>query len=200
MFDLAIGFSGEGTLPEHVMNDLLELMRRITTGCSTDIWTLLNVTFKHSEKILHQSPLVAVFRDNGLIRRIEFGLHEPPTRVLGAKLWCGAPGGECHPGPGDLTYKNHNSGTAKETIRQKCRRCGYVSGWIAPKDVPWVHLLPGSRRVYWHEYPISPQQQMLFSPVADAGSLHGDPNHDNMGMKRQRGMSVIGVEAMKKKK
>jgi len=103
IFDLVIGFSGEGTLPEHVMNELLELMRCIATDCGTDFWEVLNMTFKHGERFLHQCPLVAVFRDNGSVRRIEIGLHEPPTRVLGAKLWCGSSVGTCHPGPGDLT-------------------------------------------------------------------------------------------------
>jgi hypothetical protein len=189
MFDLVIGFSGEGTLPEHVMNDLLELIRCITTNCTRDIWTLLNSTFKHSEKILHHSPLVAIFRDNGSVRKIEFGLHEPPTRVLGVKVWCGSPSGVCNPGPGDLTYKNNHSGTGKETVRQKCCRCGYVSPWIALKDVTWVHLLPGSRRVYWHDYPITPQQQMLFTPVADARSSHARVDQQNQSKKRQRGLS-----------
>ena len=197
IFDLVIGFSGEGTLPEHVMNELLELMRCIATDCGTDFWEVLNMTFKHGERFLHQCPLVAVFRDNGSVRRIEIGLHEPPTRVLGAKLWCGSSVGTCHPGPGDLTYKNNHSGTGKETIRQKCRRCGFVSGWITVKDVSWVHLLPGSRRVYWHDYPVTPHQQMLFGPQGDAGSNdQGKPPK-----KRERGMSATkGGEVMKKKK
>ena len=177
-------------MPEHVMAETLEIIRCITTNSCTDIWQLLHRTFKHSEKILHQTPLVAIFRDNGSVRTIEFGLHEPPSRVLGAKLWCGAPEGTCQPGPGDLTYKNNDSGTGKEAVRQKCRRCGYVSRWITIKDVDWVHLLPGSRRVYWHDYPVTPAQQMLFAPVVD----------QEKRLAKRGGMSPTGGQAMKKRK
>ena len=223
MFDLVIGFSGEGTLPEHVMNELLELMRLITTDCGTDLWDVLNTTFKHGEKFLHQCPIVAIFRDNGSVRRIEIGLHEPPSRVLGAKLWCGSSGGQCRPGPGDLTYKTNHAGTAKEAVRQKCRRCGFVSGWVGLKDITWVHLLPGSRRVYWHDYPVTPKQQMAFGSSDETGSemqpkkreqgmsatdgKEGSPvnagstGHEKQRKKRERGISVAtGDQAMKKKK
>jgi hypothetical protein len=198
MFDLILGFSGEGTLPEHVMNEMQDLIRDVTINCGTDIWALLNTTFKHTERLLHHTPLVAIFKDKGVVRSIELGLHEPPSRVLGVKLWCGAPGGQCRPGPGDLTYKTCDVGTPKECIKQKCRRCGYSSAWVAVREISWVHRLPGSRRVFWHNYPVTPQQQMIFAPAADTES--SDALSLQPRQKRGRGMSMKGGKETKKRK
>ena len=98
-------------------------------------------------------------------------------------LVCSSSDGQCQPGPGDLTYKMNHTGTAKEAVRQKCQRCGFVSGWVALKDITWVHLLPRSRRVYWHDYPVTPKQQMAF------GSSY-EIRFETQPKKREQGMSA----------
>lgn len=201
LFDLVLGFSGETTLPEFVMDELLYLIRAVTVDSITNIWTLLGQTFKHSERLLNHSALIAVFQDGSVLRCIELGLHEPPHRVLGLKLWCGMSNGTCHPGPGDLFYKSSRSGTPRECLKQKCRRCGFNSDWVLLKDVEWVKPLPGSRRVFWHDYPISPQQQLLFAhpdrpPSSDQ---EGEKLQSKKGkQKRERGMSGSAFRSDKK--
>src|SRR5258705_5541897 len=143
LFDLVLGFSGETTLPEFVMDELQGLIRAVTVDSITHIWSVLCKTFKHSERLLNHSTLIVIFQDGPVLRCIELGLHEPPHRVLGVKLWCGMSNGTCHPGPGDLFYKSSRSGTPRECLKQKCRRCGFNSDWVLLKDVEWVKPLPG---------------------------------------------------------
>jgi hypothetical protein len=130
MLNLVISFSGETTLPEFLMMELVELIKNVTVNTVMDMWELLWLTLKHGERFLNHSALIVIFQDDTGIHCIEFRLHEPPHQNLGVTMWRGNPAGECHPGPSDLTYNNSHTSTPKEAIKQRCCRCGFVSGWI----------------------------------------------------------------------
>ena len=162
-FDFVLGFTGDSTLPQYVAEEIMYTVVDLAVHQQRDPWEATVKAFSRNHTVLEHTSVVLVFRDrnNNVLCR-EIGLHHPPQAALGIHFqFCGNT--ECRPNPGDTRFKTQFAdGRVKEKLRQFCRRCGYTSPWIKVSDVNWVHPVPGTSRVFWHDYPVTGVQLMTF--------------------------------------
>jgi hypothetical protein len=192
-YDIIVGFTGESTLPDLVVHELINIIKNFTVNQQRDFWAVIVKSLKSANDLLHHSTITVIFRENGTVVCRELGLHDPPSRVMGVNFFCG--GLECRPLPGELRYKNDSGPDfRKETVRQDCKKCQFRSRNVKIQEVDWVHRLPGNPRIFWHDYPPAPQQRALF---ADA---KGPRIVQDTKAKRERADTVNTVEGPSKKR
>jgi hypothetical protein len=160
--DIIVGFSGESTLPEFVVSDMIEILLRLTVRQQRDIWKVIAQSLKGAERLLQHSAVTVIFKVGDRVEMREIGIHDPPGRVLGiGHFFCGTL--SCRPQPMELRYSNKpHTDLMKESIRQHCMQCDQRSAWVKIGDIPWVRPLPGSKRIFWHDYPVTNAQMGLF--------------------------------------
>jgi hypothetical protein len=124
---------------------------------------VMQESLKHAERLLRHSAVTVIFKLDDKVEMREIGLHDPPSRVLGVShFFCG--GLTCQTQARELTYSNKSHpDPKKEAIRQTCQQCGAKSPWIKVGAVEWVVPLPGSKKVFWHRYPMTKAQRSLFA-------------------------------------
>jgi len=161
-YHLIVGFTGQSTLPDVVIHDLIKVMKNFTVNQGRDIWPVITKTLTCAEDLLRHSTVTVIFKDNGTVVCRNIGLHNPPSKVMGVDhFFCGGLG--CRALPGELRYSNKlDSNFMKETVRQECSQCKFRSRNVKVGDVDWAHSLPGNRRIFWHNYPPTDQQRALF--------------------------------------
>jgi len=164
-FDVIVGFTGDSTLPEFVINEMINMMVRFTVKQQRDIWTVMEQSLKGAERLLQYSAVTVLFKMDDQVEVREIGLHDPPSRALGVgSFFCG--GSNCHTQAMELRYSNKpHADPRKEKIRQTCRQCSTRSAWVTVGDIDWIHLLSGSKRMFWHRYPLTNAQMSVFSTV-----------------------------------
>jgi len=161
--DLIIGFTGDSTLPEFIVTEMIDMMVRFTVKQQRDIWTVMEHSLKGAERLLKYSAVTVIYKIDDQVEIREIGLHDPPSRCLGiGSFYCG--GLNCHTQVMELRYQNSpHAHPMKEKIRQICRQCSTRSAWVVVRDVEWIHLLCGSQRIFWHSYPLTKAQMSLFA-------------------------------------
>lgn len=136
-------------------------MVRLTVKQQRDIWIAIAQSLKTADDLLRHSSVTVILKVDNKVEKREIGLHDPPSRVLGVHhFFCS--GMNCRSQARELRYSNKLAGDINEAVRQKCEQCGVQSLWVRIRDVDWVHLLPGSRRIFWHHYPLTSAQMTLF--------------------------------------
>lgn len=83
---------------------MLAIISLFAVNQGRDIWSGLEDCFKHAERLLLHSAVMALFKDGDDVRCRQFGLHNPPSRVLGIDFFCRSL--DCHTLPGELRYTN----------------------------------------------------------------------------------------------
>jgi len=188
-YDIIVGFTSLSTLPEMVMHELIKIMKNFTVNQQRDIWAVIENSLTSAQDVLPHSTITVVFKANGTVVCRSLGLHNPPSRVMGVDFFCGGFG--CRPLPGELRYYNkYHPDIKKEVVRQECSQCKFQSRNVRIGEVDWVQLLPGSRRIFWHDYPPTEQQRALFL----------DGQCQDAKVKRERVDSMNAVEGARKRR
>jgi hypothetical protein len=161
--DAIVGFTGESTLPEFVISNMIDVMVRFTIKQERDIWKVVEHSLKNAEKLLRQTAVTVIFKLGDKVEMREIGLHDPPTRVLGVtQFFCG--GLTCQTQERELKYSNRtHKEPKKEAIRQYCLRCKEKSRWIKLGEVEWAIPFAGNKKIFWHRYPMTNAQRGLFA-------------------------------------
>jgi hypothetical protein len=169
-----------------VTHSIIGLLTQLATRQQRDLWATIVKSFSNEVPMLRNTAVTVVFRDtdNNVCSR-EIGLHAPPTFILGVYFsTCG--NRDCRPLPGHIRYKNwYPKGSDRrlsEIVRQCCQKCGYKSPWVKTKVIDWAHPFPGQNSIYWHDYPVTPQQLQAFS----GGEIGTPPSRDNEGRKSKK--------------
>lgn len=155
-----MGFTGESTLPVVVGPSIVKVLIEMATRYPKDIWATSLRVFGMDNTLLCQTPVGIIYKEaGGISHSCEIGCHDPPSRALGVQIrWCGNK--DCN-AIDSVYFKNSTNGSG-EQLRLKCIGCGFVSQWVSTSDVTWANAVPGTRRSSWHEYPLTPNQLMIF--------------------------------------
>jgi hypothetical protein len=179
LFDMVVGFSGASTIPHFVTSGLVKLITEIAVDRERNVWDALGRTMANDATLLKHSPVTVIYRDvNDKVISRAFGFHTPPVRVWGCDFsYCGTR--ECNPMPRDVYFKTKGSGEAQK-VRQRCLKCGWKSDWKSIQDFDFLQQWDASHAlVYWHNFPLTNQQQFAFGVKGNGGSaVQGETGGD----------------------
>lgn len=120
-YNVIVGFTGDSTLPEFVITEIIDIMARLTVKQQRDMWKVMEQSLKRADRLLRHSAVTVILKVDGKVEAREIGLHDPPSRVLGVgHFMCG--GLRCRAQAMELRYNNKcHTDPMKESICQKCQ-------------------------------------------------------------------------------
>lgn len=181
-----MGFTRETVVPWKVMESVQNFVKRVYINGQQGVKSALFKALAAHSKDLEHSAAILICREAGSddITSIEIGLDAPTSALWGLPLpRCNSL--SCRSaGAAALTPRKPNGKPA--LVKFMCRACHFQSGFI--KRAEWIVPVDGHPSIYYHNFPLSEEQQDWLQRMANSARPSSAAQADLMKMRGKKSL------------